>query len=129
MNTHTQLKKGDICASPWGKVTIEAVDHSPIVLVITESGESRAIHTDELTRIPSFQERIQSVLDIAWDVENRLSDDETVQIKVGAFVEFARHYVAMRDALAREAQSMRNFAGMNIGCAELTEKLLKGETL
>jgi len=127
---NTQLKKGDICASPWGKVRVERDQtHSAMIEVMTESGYARLIAIDELTRIPSFQERIQSVLDIAWDVENRLSDDETVQIKVGAFVEFARHYVAMRDALAREAQSMRNFAGMNIGCAELTEELLKGETL
>ena len=47
----------------------------------------------------THERRMQNMLDIAWDVENRLEGDETVQLKVGDFVEFARHYWAISDQL------------------------------
>ena len=84
---------------------------------------------DKLTRIPTRAERMQAVLEIAWDVENRLQDDETVQLKVGAFVEFARQFVKMRDVIEESINADKYLAGQFIESARLTEKLLKGETL
>jgi len=84
---------------------------------------------DKLTRIPTRAERMQAVLEIAWDVEGRLEPHETVQLTVGAFVEFARHYVQLRDELEYEASLFdgRN-AIMEVRQREIT-KALKGETL
>lgn len=68
------------------------------------------------------------MLNIAWDVENRLQDDETVQLKVGEFVEFARHYYTLQETiidLMRGMQDRGNQAKINM---ENAEKLLKGET-
>jgi hypothetical protein len=73
-------------------------------------------------------ERMQAILNIAWDVENRLQDDETVQLKVGEFVEFARHYDQLRESiidLMRGMQDRGNQAKIDM---EKAEKLLKGET-
>lgn len=84
---------------------------------------------DKLTRIPSHAERMQAVLEIAWDVENRLQDDETVQLKVGALVEFARQFVKMQESiidLMRGMQDRGNQAKIDM---EKAEKILKGETL
>lgn len=125
MNT---LKKGDKCQSPWGMVTVNEVLHgSDIVTVDVVSGISRMIHRDELTRIPSHAERMQSMLDIAWDVENRLEDDETVQLRVGAFVEFARHYYEMQQELLECVNYYKSNAKSSLVVAESIEKILKGE--
>jgi len=130
MNTHTQLKKGDICASPWGKVTIEEDQrHSALITVSTECGNKRIIAIEELTRIPSFQERIEAVLDIAWDVENRLEPHETVQLTVAQFVEFARFHVAIFETLEFTLSNTKEQIKSTESAMEQIEKLLKGETL
>ena len=117
MNT---LKKGDKCQSPWGVVTIrEVIKDSDIV----------TIHRDELTRIPSHAERMQAVLDVAWDVENRLEPHETVQLTVGEFVEFARHFVKMQDLLEMQEIDRLQLAEQCRQNAKKIENLLKGETL
>ncbi len=85
------------------------------------------MHVSELTRIPTHAERMQAVMDIAWDVENRLENDETVQLKVGAFVEFARHYVKMQDALEMQEIDRLQLATQHKQHAKSIELLLKGE--
>jgi len=127
---NTQLKKGDKCQSPWGVVTVNEVLHgSDIVTVDVANGISRMIHRDELTRIPSHAERMQAMLDIAWDVENRLEDDETVQLKVGAFVEFARHYWAMQEKLEHALENAKKRMLDTELTIDAIRKLLKGEAL
>lgn len=125
MNT---LKKGDKCQSPYGIAEIHSFGIETCLLKLPD-GSFKSIYVDELTRIPSHAERMQAVLDIAWDVEGRLKPHETVELTVGAFVEFARHYVQLRDELEYEASLFdgRN-AIMEVRQREIT-KALKGETL
>ena len=134
MNT---LKKGDKCQSPWGVVTVYEDQQpsafvTPLITVTTERGNNRLIAIDELTRIqsiPSHSERMQAVLDIAWDAENRLQDDETVQLKVGAFVEFARQFVNMQDLLEMQEIDCLQLAEQCRQNAKKIKDVRKGETL
>ena len=129
---NTQLKKGDKCQSHWGVVTIrEVIDGSDIVTVDIDGMDNifRMIHRDELARIPTHAERMQAVLDVAWDVENRLQDDETVQLKVGAFVEFARQFVNMQDLLEMQEIDCLQLAEQCRQNAKKIEDVRKGETL
>jgi len=129
MNTqHTQLKKGDKCQSPYGIAEIHSFGVEACLLKLPD-GSFRSMFCDKLTRIPTRAERMQAVLEIAWDVENRLQDDETVQLKVGALVEFARQFVKMQESiidLMRGMQDRGNQAKIDM---EKAEKILKGETL
>jgi len=127
---NTQLKKGDICASPWGKVTIEEDQrHSALITVSTECGNNRIIAIEELTRIPSFQERIQAVLDIAWDVENRLEPHEMVQLTAAQFVEFARYTAAMMEELEYELSLFDGRKAIQEVRQRNIQNTLKGETI
>jgi hypothetical protein len=122
---NTQLKKGDKCQSPWGLVEIkENQSNSELFTIMTDRG---LIAISELTLIPSHAVRMQAILDIAWDVENRLQDDETVQLKVGAFAEFARHYCAIKDQLDECIQCFKLNAKTHLIFAEETEKVTKGK--
>lgn len=76
----------------------------------------------------THERRMQNMLNIAWDVENRLQDDETVQLKVGEFVEFARHYCAIADQLDECIQCFKVNAKTHLIFAKETEKILKGES-
>lgn len=76
----------------------------------------------------TYERRMQAILNIAWDVENRLEDDETVQLKVGDFVEFARHYCKMQQELVECVNYYKSNAKSSLYVAESIEKLLKGET-
>jgi superfamily II DNA/RNA helicase len=128
---NTQLKKGDKCNSPWGVVTVnKTLNGSDITTVGIDGADGiyRMAHRDELTRIPSHAERMQVILDIAWDVENRLDDNETVQLKVGEFVEFARHYYELQQELLECVSYYKSNAKSSLVVAEQIEKLLKGET-
>ena len=71
---------------------------------------------------------MQNMLNIAWDVENRLEGNETVQLKVGEFVEFARHYYEMQQELLECVNYYKSNAKSSLVVAESIEKLLKGET-
>ena len=77
----------------------------------------------------TYERRMQAILNIAWDVENRLENDETVQLKVGEFVEFARHYCAIIDQLDECIQCFKLNAKTHLTFAEETEKILKGVNL
>jgi len=127
---NTQLKKGDKCNSPWGVVTVnKTLNGSDITTVGIDGADGilRMVHRDDLTRIPSHAERMQATLDIAWDVENRLEDDENVQLKVGEFVEFARHYYEMQQELLECVNYYKSNAKSSLVVAESIEKLLKGD--
>jgi len=87
------------------------------------------VSTSELTRIHTHAERMQAVLEIAWDVENRLQDDETVQLKVGAFVEFARQFVKMQDLLEMQEIDCLQLAEQCRQNAKKIKDVRKGETL
>jgi hypothetical protein len=128
---NTQLKKGDKCNSPWGVVTVNKTLNGSDIITIEIDGADGIycmVHRDELTRTPSHAERMQVMLDIAWDAENRLEDDETVQLKVGEFVEFARHYYEMQQELIECVNYYKSNAKSSIDVAESIEKLMKGET-
>jgi len=75
----------------------------------------------------THERRMQAILNIAWDVENRLKDNETVQLKVGEFVEFARHYCAIADQLDECIQCFKLNAKTHLIFAKETEKILKGD--
>ena len=83
----------------------------------------------------THERMMQAMLNIAWEVENlmeaenRLKDNETMQIKVGAFVEFARHYCAIKDQLDECIQCFKLNAKTHLIFAEETEKILKGGNL
>lgn len=124
--TDMPIKKGDKCQSSWGVIEVDGFNGSYIDCIMS-NGKRRWIDVSQLTRIPTHAERMQAVLDIAWDVENRLEDDETVQLKVGAFVEFARHYCLLREELEYEASLFEGEkAIMEVRQREIT-KSLKGE--
>lgn len=127
---NTELKKGDRCQSPWGVVYVENTyaGRGIVDIKTTKGDRMRYISVNILTRIPTHAERMQKITDIAFDAENRLDNNETVQFRVGDMAEFVRHYLALRGEIENEIISMKNMAGMYIGCAELTEKLLKGES-
>ena len=93
-----------------------------------KNGDILYFRLTQLTRIPSHAERMQVILDIAWDVENRLDDNETVQLKVGEFVEFARHYYDLQQELLECVNYYKSNAKSSIDVAESIEKLMKGET-
>lgn len=76
----------------------------------------------------THERRMQNMLNIAWDVENRLEGNETVQLKVGEFVEFARHYYEMQQELLECVNYYKSNAKSSLVVAESIEKLLKGET-
>ena len=76
----------------------------------------------------THERRMQNMLNIAWDVENRLQDDETVQLKVGEFVEFARHYWLISDQLDECIQCFKLNAKTHLSFAKETEKILKGDS-
>jgi ASC-1-like (ASCH) protein len=73
----------------------------------------------------THERRMQNMLNIAWDVENRLQDDETVQLKVGDFVEFARHYWAISDQLDECIQCFKLNAKTHLIFAKETDASLR----
>jgi hypothetical protein len=126
---NTQLKKGDKCQTKQG---IVIYDHRQAdnwhCCRMEKNGDILYFRLTQLTRIPSHAERMQVILDIAWDVENRLDDNETVQLKVGEFVEFARHYYDLQQELLECVNYYKSNAKSSIDVAESIEKLMKGET-
>jgi len=124
---NTQLKKGDKCQSPWGVVTINNIQPYGIIGVIDKDGYYYAANIKQLTRIPTHAERMQAMLDIAWDSENRLEPHEVVQLHVGAFVEFARHYCLLRDDLEYEQSLFDGKKAIMEVRQRNIEKALKGE--
>ena len=82
----------------------------------------------------THERRMQAMLNIAWevenlmDVENRLKDNETVQLKVGEFIEFARHYDQLRESIIDFMRGMQDRGNQAKIDMEKAEKLLKGET-
>ena len=71
--------------------------------------------------------RIQKIIDAAFDAENRLEDGETVQLKVGEFAAFVRHYLALRASLECGITHTRSQISAAEYALEQREKLLKGE--
>ena len=71
------------------------------------------------TPTPSHAERMQAIIDLAFDAENALDDNDTVQIKVVELAEFVRHYWALYEALSQA--SVLQQRGNKI------ERLLKGK--
>jgi len=120
-----ELKKGDRFTSEFGSGIVTGVEF--VVDAILDDGTRICADYSFLTRIPPHAERMQKVIDIAFDAENRLEDGETVQLKVGDLAAFARHYCNLRDAIesAKESTKLRIIAAQET--LELTEKLLKGE--
>lgn len=126
---NTQLKRGDRCQSPWGVVTVtNTYTGLDEVDLQTSSGERRRYQSTRLlTRIPTHAECMQKVIDAAFDAENRLEDDETVQFRVGDMAEFVRHYLVIANELAEQINADKHLAGQLIEAAQLSEKTLKGE--
>jgi len=125
---NTQLKKGDKCQTNQG---IVIYDHRQAdnwhCCRMEKNGDILYFRLNQLTLIPSHAERMQVILDIAWDVENRLDDDETVQLKVGEFVEFVRHYCEFQQELIECVNYYKSNAKSSLVVAEKIEKLLNGQ--
>lgn len=125
MNTQ-QLKKGDRFTSEFGDGVIIGCD-SLAVYGVLDDGTKFCTNPIFLTRIPTHAERMQKIVDAAFDAENRLEDDETVQFRVGDMAEFVRHYLVIANELAEQINADKHLAGQLIEAAQLSEKTLKGE--
>jgi hypothetical protein len=127
---NTQLKKGDKCNSPWGVVTVnKTLNGSDITTVGIDGADGiyRMVHRDDLTRIPSHAERMQAILDIAWDAENTLDENDTVSLKVGQLADFARHYCELCQALGDMEIEALSHAEILRQQGKKIVRILKGE--
>ncbi len=125
------LKKGDRCKYQNLTVTVKTVynDGNVHISYLGTEGQHHIIGVkdQELTRIPTHAERMQKIIDTAFDAENRLEDGETVQLKVGELAAFARHYLVLRDCIIDNMREMQDHANETERKIATTEKLLKGE--
>jgi hypothetical protein len=127
---NTQLKKGDKCQFQHLTVTVCGFFGGQVeIFHDQENGGTMLVSASELTRIPSHAERMQAIIDLAFNAENALDDNDTVQLKVGEFVEFARHYCAIADQLDECIQCFKLNAKTHLTFAKETEKILKEEEL
>jgi len=122
-----ELKKGDRCNTPWGIVEIIRTIKPRLHLCQMDDSDIMEIYEAHLTIIPTHAERMQKVIDTAFDAENRLEDGETVQITVGELAAFVRHYCKLHDELQSAINSDRHLAGQIIEAAQLSENILKGD--
>ena len=72
-------------------------------------------------------ERMQKMIDGAFEAENRLNDDDLITIKVGNLAEFVRHYLAIKTTLQSAVDDTRERMSNAEEVMSFTEKLLKGE--
>ena len=120
-----QLKKGDRFTCEFGDGVIIGCD-SLAAYCVLDDGTKICTNPIFLTRIPTHGERMQKVIDAAFDAENRLTDDETVQFRVGDMAEFVRYHCKLRDELdALRAFFYTHSKGFTL-VSEKIEKLLKG---
>jgi hypothetical protein len=125
-----KLKKGDRCKFQHLEVTIVSISDTGLVEIIcnVEDSGTWLAHISELTRIQTHAERMQKVIDNAFDAENRLDDSETVQLQVGELAEFARHYLAIKGTLQAAVDDTRQRMNDAESALSTAEKLLKGES-
>jgi hypothetical protein len=129
-----ELKKGDRCNTPWGAVEFvgylqkgEILEGERHCKCMDAKGDIRFLHVDHLTLIPTHADRMQKMIDIAFDAENRLEDGEVVQLPVGELAAFVRHYVALVKRLEAISEDDKLTSGKYASSSESIEKLLKGE--
>ena len=79
------------------------------------------------TPTPSHAERMQAIVDLAFDAENALDDNDTVQVKVVELAEFVRHYWALCEALRDQGLEALSQASILQQTGNKIERLLKGK--
>jgi hypothetical protein len=79
------------------------------------------------TPTPSHAERMQAIIDLAFDAENALDDNDTVQVKVVELAEFVRHYWALYEALIDQELEGLSQASVLQQRSKQIERLLKGK--
>ena len=79
------------------------------------------------TPTPSHAERMQAIIDIAFDAENALDDNDIVQVKVVELAEFVRHYWALYEALIDQELEGLSQASVLQQRSKQIERLLKGK--
>jgi hypothetical protein len=79
------------------------------------------------TPTPTHAERMQAIIDLAFDAENALDDNDTVQIKVVELAEFVRHYWALYEALIEQELEALSHASVLQYRGSKIERLLKGK--
>ena len=79
------------------------------------------------TPTPTHAERMQAIVDLAFDAENALDDNDTVQVKVVELAEFVRHYWALCEALIDQELEALSQASILQQTGNKIERLLKGK--
>ena len=72
-------------------------------------------------------ERMQKVIDTAFEAENHYQDDEHITVRVGELAEFVRYFLALRASLECGITRTRKQISEAEYALEQREKLLKGE--
>ena len=125
---NTQLKKGDRCQSRWGDLTIEEIENNICLVTLPKLGKC-TIHMSDLLRIPTHAERMQKIVDTAFDAENRYQNDEHITVRVGELAEFVRHYLAIRAALEKAVDDTTQRILDAEEAVEKTKKLLNARAM
>ena len=79
------------------------------------------------TPTPTHAERMQAIVDLAFDAENALDDNDTVQVKVVELAEFVRHYWALCEALGDQEIEALSHAEILRQQSKKIVRILKGE--
>jgi len=79
------------------------------------------------TPTPSHAERMQAIIDLAFDAENALDDNDTVQVKVVELADFVRHYWELYQALKDQELELLSQASVLQQRGNKIERLLKGK--
>jgi len=126
-----ELKKGDRCKYDNFTATVEKVFADNDIEISYRDNDGNLIiepaSMERLTRITTHAERMQKVIDIAFDAENRLQDGEVVQLLVGDLAAFARHYERLRDNILDGMNYTKNQILNAEDAIKHKERLLKGE--
>jgi hypothetical protein len=79
------------------------------------------------TPTPSHAERMQAIIDLAFDAENALDDNDTVQVKVVDLADFVRYYWELYQALKTQELELLSHAAILQQRGNKIERLLKGK--
>ena len=76
---------------------------------------------------PSHAYRMQEVIDIGFNAENTLDENDTVSLKVGQLADFVRHYCELCQALGDLEIEALSHAEILRQQSKKTARILKGE--
>jgi hypothetical protein len=76
---------------------------------------------------PSHAYRMQEVIDIGFNAENTLDENDTVSLKVGQLADFVRHYCELCQALVDHEIEALSHAEILRQQSKKIVRILKGE--